>query len=148
YSEPAFPAAICGFLWRFGRFWYNRAPFPKLESPAMATPADRAAGRSASVQRVLPMTTIAANPAIATTGNLTFGGARIHRNLPVAALIETAIRRGEGVLAANGALNVDTGERTGRSPNDKFLEDTPGIHDNIAWGKVNQPVTPDAFAKL
>ena len=41
-----------------------------------------------------------------------------------------------GVLAANGALACDTGARTGRSPGDKFLEDTPAIHDSIDWGST------------
>lgn len=76
------------------------------------------------------------------------GKAPIHRNLAVASLFEAAIKRSEGVLAANGALMCDTGERTGRSPGDKFLEDTPGIHDSIDWGKVNQPISPENFAKL
>lgn len=40
-----------------------------------------------------------------------------------------------------------TGDRGGRSPNDKYLEDTAGIHDKIWWGKVNKPLTPDAFEK-
>ncbi|MCH8152276.1 MAG: phosphoenolpyruvate carboxykinase (ATP) [Planctomycetes bacterium] len=79
---------------------------------------------------------------------LDFGKATIHRNLSSARLIELAIGRGEGVLAANGALNVDTGDRTGRSPKDKFLEDTPAVHDSIDWGKVNQPIAPDTFAAL
>jgi len=79
---------------------------------------------------------------------LDFGQAKIHHNLATAKLIEIAIRRGEGVLASNGALMCDTGERTGRSPNDKYLEDTPGIHDSIGWGKTNQPITPANFAKL
>ena len=72
----------------------------------------------------------------------------MHDNKPAAWLIEEAIRRGEGVLAANGALACDTGERTGRSPNDKFLEDTPSIHDSIDWGKVNRPITPAQFTSL
>ena len=76
------------------------------------------------------------------------GSVKIHRNLSVPSLFEAAIQRGEGVLAANGALMCDTGERTGRSPGDKFLEDTPGIHDNIDWGKVNQPISPENFTKL
>ncbi|MDG2032003.1 MAG: phosphoenolpyruvate carboxykinase (ATP) [Phycisphaerales bacterium] len=76
------------------------------------------------------------------------GSVEIHRNLPVPRLFEAVIKRGEGVLAANGALMCDTGERTGRSPGDKFLEDTPGIHDNIDWGKVNQPISTENFAKL
>ncbi|MHC4429689.1 MAG: phosphoenolpyruvate carboxykinase (ATP), partial [Planctomycetota bacterium] len=79
---------------------------------------------------------------------LDFGRTTIHRNLSTPVLIETALARGEGTLAANGALNVDTGDRTGRSPNDKFLEDTPAIHDSIAWGKVNRPVTPENFSAL
>jgi phosphoenolpyruvate carboxykinase (ATP) len=76
------------------------------------------------------------------------GSVTIHRNLPTAELVEHAIRRGEGVLAANGALACDTGERTGRSPGDKFLEDTPAVHDKIDWGTVNQPISPENFAAL
>ena len=77
-----------------------------------------------------------------------FGTAAVHANLAAARLVELAIERGEGILAANGALNCLTGARTGRSPDDKYLEDTPAIHDRIAWGKVNQPVTPAHFEKL
>ncbi len=77
-----------------------------------------------------------------------FPNATIHRNLPAARLFELAILRGEGVLAANGAMNVDTGQRTGRSPKDKFLEDTPSIHANIDWGKVNLPVSSDVFTRV
>ena len=76
------------------------------------------------------------------------GKACIHRNVAVASLIQSAIERSEGVLASNGALMCDTGERTGRSPGDKFLEDSPGVHDSIDWGKVNQPISPENFAKL
>ncbi len=77
-----------------------------------------------------------------------FGTATIHANLAPARLVELAVARGEGILAANGALNCNTGARTGRSPDDKYLEDTPGIHANIAWGKVNQPISPAHFDKV
>lgn len=76
------------------------------------------------------------------------GGQTVHANLAAPILVEHALRRGEGRLASNGALICDTGDRTGRSPNDKFLEDTPAIHGSIDWGKVNQPITPQAFDKL
>ncbi len=89
------------------------------------------------------MTTASVTPT-----TLKFGTAAIHRNLPAAELVEHALRCGEGILASNGALNVDTGARTGRSPKDKFLEDTQGIHNNIDWGKVNLPVSPDVFEKV
>ncbi|MCB9859355.1 MAG: phosphoenolpyruvate carboxykinase (ATP) [Phycisphaeraceae bacterium] len=70
---------------------------------------------------------------------------RTYRNLSSAVLIEHAIAAGEGRLAANGALVCTTGDRTGRSPNDKYLEDTAEVHDKIWWGKVNRPITPDNF---
>lgn len=72
----------------------------------------------------------------------------LHPNLSSPKLIELALARGEGKLGANGTLMVNTGERTGRSPTDKYLEDTPEIHDNINWGKVNQPIAPDKFDEL
>ncbi|MEM7229500.1 MAG: phosphoenolpyruvate carboxykinase (ATP) [Planctomycetota bacterium] len=84
----------------------------------------------------------------ASASTLTFGNSTIHRNLSSARLVELAILRGEGELAANGALSVDTRPATGRSPKDKFLEDTPGVHDNIDWGAVNQSITPENFARL
>ena len=91
------------------------------------------------------MTTMTAS--LAST-SLPFGNARILANLSTATLVEHALSRGEGRLASNGALACDTGYRTGRSPNDKFLEDTAGIHANIDWGKVNQPMTPENFDAL
>lgn len=68
-----------------------------------------------------------------------------HRNLSTAELVERALVAGEGRLASNGAIMCLTGDRTGRSPKDKYLEDTPGIHDNIWWGAVNQPIEPAKF---
>ena len=80
------------------------------------------------------------------TKSLDFPGVQIHSNLSTAKLVEASLARGEGVLAANGALCCDTGERTGRSPNDKFVEDTPGVHDAIDWSSVNRPISPENFA--
>jgi len=77
-----------------------------------------------------------------------FGSITMHRNLSVASLLEYSLRRGEGEFASNGALVCSTGDRTGRSPGDKFLEDTPAIHDTIKWGNINQPITPENFAAL
>ena len=64
----------------------------------------------------------------------------IYRNLPVAILTEKALARGEVTLSNTGALVVKTGKYTGRSANDKFIVDTPAVHDEIAWGKVNRPI--------
>jgi phosphoenolpyruvate carboxykinase (ATP) len=91
------------------------------------------------------MTTLTAH---SSTTRHTFGSAKILANVSAPELIEHAIARGEGRLAANGALACDTGDRTGRSPNDKFLEDSAGIHGDIDWGKVNQPMSPEHFDAL
>ncbi len=77
--------------------------------------------------------------------SLDLSAERTHRNLSTAELVERALIAGEGHLASNGAIMCLTGDRTGRSPKDKYLEDTPGIHDTIWWGKVNQPIEPSKF---
>ena len=74
--------------------------------------------------------------------------ARVHTNLAPAKLIEMALAREEGVLASNGGFVALTGDRTGRSPKDKYLEDSAGIHDKIGWGGFNTAITPANFDKL
>jgi phosphoenolpyruvate carboxykinase (ATP) len=69
-------------------------------------------------------------------------------NLPAAALYEEAIRRREGVIAAEGPLVCRTGQQTGRSPNDKFIVREASSDAEIAWGRVNQPMTAAHFAAL
>ncbi len=69
----------------------------------------------------------------------------VYRNLPVAVLTEKAVARGEGTLSNTGALVVKTGKYTGRSANDKFIVDTPAVHGDIAWGKVNRPITKEKY---
>lgn len=71
----------------------------------------------------------------------------VQRNLAPAALVEEAIRRGEGVLAASGALSVTTGKYTGRSPQDKFVVDCPEVHEKIDW-ENNAAFSPEAFERL
>ncbi len=75
-------------------------------------------------------------------------GKSVHANLPMAQLVETALVRGEGHLAANGALVAVTGARTGRSPKDKFTVDDAVTHGCVDWGKVNKPFAPEKFGAL
>ncbi len=72
----------------------------------------------------------------------------VYRNLGVAQLTEAALRRGEGKLSNTGALVVTTGKYTGRSPDDKFIVDTPAVHDDIAWGKVNRPISLEKYNSI
>ncbi len=71
-----------------------------------------------------------------------------HLNLSNHELIDHAIERKEGVLAANGALSVITGARTGRSPNDRFIVKESSTEADIDWGNVNRPISEDKFNAL
>ncbi|MCI1665251.1 MAG: phosphoenolpyruvate carboxykinase (ATP) [Atopobiaceae bacterium] len=73
---------------------------------------------------------------------------RIHIDLVPAALVEAALSRGEGHLAENGSLVVSTGKRTGRSPHDRFVVDDPSVHDRVAWGPVNEPMSGEHFESV
>lgn len=72
----------------------------------------------------------------------------VYHNLPVAILIEHAVARGEGVLAANGSLCVKTGKYTGRSPHDKFIVQEENNKDEIHWRKMNVPIAEGNFDRL
>ncbi|HEV7231614.1 MAG TPA: phosphoenolpyruvate carboxykinase (ATP) [Bacteroidia bacterium] len=58
-------------------------------------------------------------------------------NLNPSELVEETIILGQGVLSDTGALAIDTGEFTGRSPKDKFIVLDEKTKDTIWWGDVN-----------
>ncbi len=72
----------------------------------------------------------------------------VYRNLSVSKLIEAALARGEGRLASNGALVVETGKYTGRSPKDRFIVDEPSSRDDIDWNHLNVPISEENFERL
>ena len=63
-------------------------------------------------------------------------------------LILKAVENNEGVVASNGAFAANTGQRTGRSPNDRFIVQEPGTSDLIDWGEVNKPFEEEKFNNL
>ncbi len=77
-----------------------------------------------------------------------FGAAaRARYNLMQAELYELAIARGEGVVTADGALRVLTGQHTGRSAKDKFIVRDAQTRDTVWWDN-NAAMTPEHFARL
>ena len=74
--------------------------------------------------------------------------AALHWNLLTPSLVEEAIRRNEGVLAADGPLVVETGKHTGRSAKDKYIVKDAETADTVWWGKTNVPMDPAHFAAL
>ena len=75
------------------------------------------------------------------------GLAQVHYNLTNPALVEAALRRGEGALGIGGTLLVDTGKHTGRSPKDKFVVREPSVEADV-WWENNPPMEPEAFDRL
>ncbi len=73
------------------------------------------------------------------------GSGTVYRNLTAPQLVEKALKNGEGILSSTGALVVNTGKYTGRSPDDKYIVDCPSVHDDIAWGNVNRPMRKENF---
>src|SRR4030088_495666 len=69
-------------------------------------------------------------------------------NLGTAELLEHAIRRKEGRLSSGGALSVNTGQFTGRSPKDKFIVRDELTESTVNWGAVNQPMSSESFGRL
>ena len=72
----------------------------------------------------------------------------VHWNLDTDALLDISIARNEGVLSAHGALVTETGERTGRSPNDKFIVDEESTTNDVNWGDVNISTDLATFERL
>ena len=74
--------------------------------------------------------------------------ATTHYNLTSDELHATTIEKEQGVEASSGALAVNTGEFTGRSPMDRFIVKDDITKDEIWWGDINLPFDGDKFDKL
>ncbi|HWH18365.1 MAG TPA: phosphoenolpyruvate carboxykinase (ATP), partial [Allosphingosinicella sp.] len=73
--------------------------------------------------------------------------AEVHWNLMTPALVEQAVKRGEGLLAKDGPLVVETGRHTGRSAKDKFTVRDAETEDTIWWDN-NRSISSEHFAAL
>ncbi len=69
-------------------------------------------------------------------------------NLSINELVEAALSRGEGELAANQAFVAKTGSRTGRSPKDRFIVRDALTETTVDWNQINQAISPEKFEAL
>lgn len=67
------------------------------------------------------------------------------RNATPARLYEHAILGHDAVIASSGALATRSGDKTGRSPKDKRIVESPETADDIWWGDVNIRMTERSF---
>ena len=69
-------------------------------------------------------------------------------NLSPSELVEDTILNGQGELTDTGALAIETGEFTGRSPKDRFVVCDEKTENAVWWGDVNIKFTPEKFDAL
>lgn len=69
-------------------------------------------------------------------------------NLTPAELVEETLLNGMGALTDTGALAVDTGEFTGRSPKDRFIVCDEKTENAVGWGNINIKFTAEKFDHL
>jgi phosphoenolpyruvate carboxykinase (ATP) len=74
--------------------------------------------------------------------------AKVQYQLSSDQLHDTTIAKGQGVETSSGALAINTGEFTGRSPKDRFIVKDAITNDLVWWGNINIPFDSDKFEKL
>ncbi|MCD6011715.1 MAG: phosphoenolpyruvate carboxykinase [Flavipsychrobacter sp.] len=87
------------------------------------------------------------NPSV-NLADLGINAAVAHWNISPADLVKKTLELGQGVLNDTGALCVDTGKFTGRSPKDKFTVKDSITEHSVDWGDVNIPIAPEHFERL
>lgn len=74
--------------------------------------------------------------------------AKIQYQLPPRALHDITIQTGLGIESSAGALAINTGEFTGRSPQDRFIVKDSITEGKVWWGNINIPFETTAFESL
>jgi phosphoenolpyruvate carboxykinase (ATP) len=72
----------------------------------------------------------------------------IHYQLSPEELTTQTVNRGEGVLNDTGALVINTGKFTGRSPKDKFTVKDALTESTVYWNDFNIPIDEKYFFQL
>jgi phosphoenolpyruvate carboxykinase (ATP) len=72
----------------------------------------------------------------------------IKRNCSIDELIKDAVENEGAKISSEGALMIDTGIFTGRSPKDKYFVNADPSNKYISWGSVNQPITKEIYDDL
>ncbi|MFM2360486.1 MAG: phosphoenolpyruvate carboxykinase, partial [Bacteroidota bacterium] len=72
----------------------------------------------------------------------------IHYQLDAETLANQTVSKGQGNFSNTGALVINTGEFTGRSPEDKFIVKDAITTDTVNWDKFNIAIEPHYFDQL
>lgn len=74
--------------------------------------------------------------------------AKVHYQLSSDQLHDTILEKGQGKESSTGAIAIQTGEFTGRSPKDRFIVKDAITEDKVWWGNINIPFDSDKFQAL
>ncbi|MBT0606865.1 phosphoenolpyruvate carboxykinase (ATP) [Aequorivita echinoideorum] len=74
--------------------------------------------------------------------------AKVNYQLSSEELHQETLSKGQGTEANTGALAINTGEFTGRSPKDRFIVKDDVTRDKVWWGNINIPFPTDMFDSL
>ena len=74
--------------------------------------------------------------------------ATVRYQLSSSDLHKITLEKGQGKESSLGAIAVNTGEFTGRSPMDRFIVKDDVTKDEVWWGNINIPFDPEKFDKL
>lgn len=91
---------------------------------------------------------LSASTSSVSENTLDFGAKKIYFNLSPAQLEQQTIELNQGCLCDEGALCVQTGKFTGRSPKDKFIVRDAITSNAVDWGNVNIPISTESFNLL
>ena len=69
-------------------------------------------------------------------------------NLSSDDLAKKTVELKQGVFADNGAIAINTGEFTGRSPKDRFIVKDATTENAVDWNAINLPFSTEDFDKL
>lgn len=69
-------------------------------------------------------------------------------NLTPEELVEHSIKKDLGILTDTGAIAIETGKFTGRSPKDRFIVKDAYTESSVDWNAINMPFDPDKYSQL
>lgn len=94
------------------------------------------------------MEEIGIKPAQSTVKDLGISKGTAYWNLPSDELYNLAQENEQGTITNTGALAIDTGKFTGRSPKDRFIVKDDMTAETVWWQNFNIPFAPDRFDAL
>ncbi len=94
------------------------------------------------------MLELGTKPANASVTDLGISDGKAHWNLPPDILAKKAVDAGQAKMTSSGAIAIDTGEFTGRSPKDKFTVKDAVTENSVWWNNFNIPFDAQKFDQL